>query len=43
MAALPGRQLRVEHKFVVREDPDVRGCGSGDGKIEWTIGSGLFC
>src|SRR5258708_13089548 len=42
MTALAGGQLRVEHKFIVREDPDTRGGGSRNGKIEWDTRSRLF-
>src|SRR5258708_23457970 len=42
MTALAGGQLRVEHKFIVREDPDTRGGGSRKGKIEWDTRSRLF-
>src|SRR5260370_27687199 len=42
MTVFAGRQLRVEHKFIVREDPDTRGGGSRNGKIEWATRSRLF-
>src|SRR5713226_3497701 len=34
VTGLPGRHFRVEKKFVIGEDADARGRGSGDGKVE---------